>query len=166
MIAALALSLVTSHLMPARQGTLNVIDTGVFVAVSLPVAAFETSERDAELKRRFRVLDGAHEGRLEFLQFDAPHGDELVALMKVSFEAPPTALRVETDLVRDELKLKFLRGAQVETVVLQQERTMAPWLIGAALVAGCVAFLRHRQSSARSQHRPSTHLQETHSLSA
>lgn len=141
----------SAHLMPARQGTLNVIDTGVFVAVSLPTAAFEglgAAERDEELKRRFRVIDGTHAGRVDFLQVDPSHGDELVALMKVSFDAPPGALRVETDLVREELTLKFLRGAQLETVVLREARqqAFAPVLVGVAVAAAVLLLGKRRRA--------------------
>jgi hypothetical protein len=161
---ALALSLLaTAHLMPARQGTLNVIGTGVFVVVSLPAAALErrgagdlTSDElqqdlsliSDQLKRRFRVFDGTHQGRVDYLQFDAQHGDEFVALMKVSFDEPPTALRVETDLVRDELTLKFLRGAQSETVVLHEERAaVTPLLLAAVLLTAFAAWWARRRGS-------------------
>ncbi len=85
--------LAQAHLMPAQQGTLNVLENGVFVVVSLPVSALHGVDAngdgrlsDAELEqqtsavhdqvvREFRIFDGAQPGRIDFLQL-SPEPDE------------------------------------------------------------------------------------------
>jgi len=114
-----------AHMMPAQQGTLNVVGNGVFAALSLPLSALagvdddgdgrlspselrahETLIRD-EVARRVRIGDGDRPGRIDFLQVTAEADDRdpgssagsahFLALMKASFDGPPAALRLETD---------------------------------------------------------------------
>ena len=72
--------------MPAQQGTLNLLDKAVFVAVALPVSALSGVDDDhdgrlsepelqahvadinAQVARRFRLWDGDKAGQLDFLQ--------------------------------------------------------------------------------------------------
>lgn len=114
-----------AHMMPAQQGTLNVLGNAVFAVLSLPVSALSGVDDDGDghlspvelrahevgirdtVTRRVRIADGDRVGRVDFLQLmaDSGHGDsvssagstQFLVLMKTSFDGPPTALRIETD---------------------------------------------------------------------
>lgn len=115
-----------AHLMPAQQGTLNVVGDAVFVVLALPVAALRGVDDDgdgrlspAELARhrealqlqlvqRFRLYDGTQAAAAtvlglsitddDHLASSAAPGRQLVLLMRAGFKAPPQDLRVQTDL--------------------------------------------------------------------
>jgi hypothetical protein len=128
-IAAACVSLVglrvaDAHLMPARQGTINLVDRGAFAVVSLPVSSLhgfdddgdgvmsltELTRHDADLRaeidRRFSIFDGetlAHTERVDLVlspQHDATpdRASEVVALKHATFATPPSDLRVTCDL--------------------------------------------------------------------
>ena len=123
-------ALLWAHLMPAQQGTLNVMDSSVFVAVALPASALSKvdtnhdgrlspaelsahmSEVQAQLTRRFRLFDGEQAGHVDFVQPMAEADERtgsspdtgapyFLALMKFSFSAAPQSLRMQTDLFGD-----------------------------------------------------------------
>jgi hypothetical protein len=160
MLAPIA-SPASAHMMPAHQGTLNVLDTGVFAVISLPatildidddhdgllssheLAAHEAWAR-AEVHRRVQISDGDRAGSVDFLQLTvepdehgsavSPRSADFVVLMKVRFEARPSALRIATDLRGSTgayLTIKAVRGAQTETVTLTPERPVAKVFDGA-----------------------------------
>jgi hydrogenase/urease accessory protein HupE len=113
-----------AHLMPARQGTLEIVDRHVFAVLSVPVSALHGFDDDgdgmmsdaelqahrdalrAEIDRRFAIRDGASTGKVERLDLvlaaqNEPPQDEaeaVVALERVAFAAPPSDLRVACDL--------------------------------------------------------------------
>jgi len=115
-----------AHLMPAQQGTLNILDNAVFAALAIPVSAFTGVDDDGDgrlsqseliahattiqtqLRARFHFADGAQAGRLDLVMptVEADERDSLstagsthmLVLMKSTFAAPPLALRVSTDL--------------------------------------------------------------------
>lgn len=115
-----------AHMMPAQQGTLNVLDNAVFAVFSLPLSAFPGNDDNgdgrlspaevvahaaamqAEIPRRVRLYDGGRAGRADFVQVSAEHDERdslsnagsthLLVLMKTSFDAPPRALRIEADV--------------------------------------------------------------------
>jgi hypothetical protein len=113
-----------AHLMPAGQGTLNVVGDAVFAVVSVPVSALHGFDDDgdgllsmaemerhqdalrAEIDARFALSDGDVAGRTVTLdvvlspQHDsaADRADQLVALKHVRFAAHPTDLRLTCDL--------------------------------------------------------------------
>lgn len=113
-----------AHLMPAHQGTINVVDGGAFAVVSIPVSSLhgfdddgdgvmslpELTRHDAELRaeidRRFAIFDDqtpAQTERVDLVlspQHDATpdRASEVVALKHATFAAPPTDLRVTCDL--------------------------------------------------------------------
>ncbi len=119
----------SAHLMPHQQGTLNVVDAGVFVVLALPLTGLGAVDDDGDgrlstaelgahqaaisdvIARGVRITDAAQPGRLEFLQLSAEvdegdpasvaGGTHVVVLMKVAFPAPPTALRLELDVWGD-----------------------------------------------------------------
>jgi hypothetical protein len=118
-----------AHLMPPQHGTLNLIDSAVFVVMSLPGSALAGVDDDgdgllsaaelgahqsairAAVIRRVRISDGAHPGSVDFFQLNEEHASHdaaappgsthFLALMKVSFAAAPRELRVETDFWGD-----------------------------------------------------------------
>ena len=115
-----------AHLMPAQQGTLNLLDKAVFVAVALPVSALSGVDDDgdgrlsasemqahapaikAQIAQRFRLWDGEQPAQPDFLQVMTEPDERTPApgagapyflvLMKAGFAAAPQALRLETDL--------------------------------------------------------------------
>ncbi|MCE9580617.1 MAG: hypothetical protein K8W52_46280, partial [Deltaproteobacteria bacterium] len=119
----------SAHLMPHQQGTLNVVDGGVFVVLALPLTGLGAIDDDGDgristaelgahraavsdaIVRGVRITDASQVGRLEFLQLSAEEderapgsaagGTHAVVLMKVAFPAPPTALRLELDVWGD-----------------------------------------------------------------
>lgn len=141
--------------MPAQQGTLNLLDNAVFAVVAVPVSALRpgsdvdgdgrmsATELQApglalELQQRLRLLDATQPRRIDFFQLSAEAdeqspasaagGRHFILLAKFSFETPPAALRVETDLfgktaAEQQLTLKATRGKESEVVVLGPHRT-------------------------------------------
>ena len=113
-----------AHLMPAKQGTLNVVDSAVFGVVSVPVSALHGFDDDgdglleirelerhyealsAEVARRFVVSDGDIAATtvhvdlvLSPLHEAAPdRADQVVALEHATFPRPPADLRLACDL--------------------------------------------------------------------
>jgi hypothetical protein len=113
-----------AHLMPARQGTINVVGAGVFVVLSVPASALHGADDDrdgvlsaeeldrheaelrAEVDRRLVVLDGATVARTERVdmilspEHDAKGGraDQIVVLKHAVLDAAPVDLRVRCDL--------------------------------------------------------------------
>ena len=144
-----------AHMMPAQQGTLNVLDNAVFTVLSLPLSAFPGNDDNGdgrlspaevlahaaamqvEIPQRVRLYDGANVGRADFVQVSAEHDERdslsnagsthMLVLMKVSFDAPPRALRIEADVWgmgvgERQLTIKATRGKDVEAVVLSPRR--------------------------------------------
>ena len=114
-----------AHLMPAQQGSLNLLDQAVFAVVAIPVSALpaaidrdrdgrlsaaelQAPEVNAQLLQRMRLFDGEQAGRVDFIQVmaeqdernpaSAAGGSHFILMAKFSFSAPPLALRIETDL--------------------------------------------------------------------
>jgi hydrogenase/urease accessory protein HupE len=111
-------------LLPAKQGTAHVVGDSVFVAISLPVSALHGFDDDgdgvmstrelsdhqaalrAEIERRLILSDGDTRGATVLVNLilspghagPADRADQVVALDHVRFSAPPTHLRVTTDL--------------------------------------------------------------------
>jgi hypothetical protein len=126
--AALALSLgarpAAAHLIPAQQGTVNVVGAGVFTVLSVPASALhgaddngdgtidlaELARHEADLRdeidRRLTVRDGAaiaRTVRVDLMLSPGHEGagdraDQIVALKHAQLDAEPSDLRVETDL--------------------------------------------------------------------
>jgi hydrogenase/urease accessory protein HupE len=116
----------SAHLMPAQQGTLNIVDNTVFTVVSLPASALDgvddnldgrlsADELNAHLDavkqqvaRRLRLRDGEVGGEIEMLmpmaeadERDPPTASgsrNFTLLMKTRFAMAPQALRIDTDL--------------------------------------------------------------------
>lgn len=115
-----------AHLIPAKQGTVNVVGAAVFTVVSVPVAALQRVDADdnhdgvidvheldrheaalrAEIDRRLAIFDGATEARTVRVdlilspQHDSAgdRADQIVALKHAVLDAPPADLRVRCDL--------------------------------------------------------------------
>jgi hypothetical protein len=113
-----------AHLMPAKQGTLNVVDSSVYGVVSIPVSALHGFDDDgdgmlegrelelhedalrAEVGRRFVVSDGDTPGAVQRIDLVlSPEHDatpdragEVIALVHVRFPAAPEDLRLRCDL--------------------------------------------------------------------
>jgi len=113
-----------AHLMPSKQGTLNVVGDSVFAVVSVPVSALHGFDDDgdgllstkelrshlaslqAEVDRRFVVSNGAAVGKTVLInmmlspQHDTAgdKAEQLIVLKHVQLDAPPTDLRLECDL--------------------------------------------------------------------
>ena len=154
-LAVVCASSAMAHMMPAQQGTLNVLDNAVFTVLSLPLSAFPGNDDNGdgrlssaevlahaaamqvEIPQRVRLYDGANVGRADFVQVSAEHDERdslsnagsthMLVLMKVSFDAPPRALRIEADVWgmgvgERQLTIKATRGKDVEAVVLSPRR--------------------------------------------
>lgn len=150
-VLALLAAAAHAHLMPVQQGTLNVLDDAVFEVVALPCSAFTGVDDDADgrlsdlevakheaalvevLSRRYRLFDGSVAGRVELVLVRAEHDERdeastagatsVLVLLKTRFEAPPRALRLETDLFGTEqaarqLTIKATKGAEVDIAVV------------------------------------------------
>ncbi len=113
-----------AHLMPAKQGTVNVVGTGVFAVLSVPASALHDADDDhdgvldvaeldrheaalrAEVDRRLVVLDGetaARTVRVDLILSPAhdaagDRADQIVVLKHAELDAPPADLRVRCDL--------------------------------------------------------------------
>lgn len=124
LVTALSAAPASAHLIPAQQGTVNVVGTSVFAVLSVPVSALTGADDDgdgvvtlteferhegalrAEIDRRLGIRDGdalAETVRVDLIlspQHDAPadRSDQIVALKHARFPAAPRALRVESDL--------------------------------------------------------------------
>jgi len=123
---ALAATTTWAHMMPAQQGTLNIIGNAVFAALSLPVSALDGVDDNAdgrlsrtELAAHTTAIQAAVSSRVRFTNGDTPGRVDLVmpmgepderdstsmlgsthvlVLMKASFDAPPMQLRIDADL--------------------------------------------------------------------
>jgi hydrogenase/urease accessory protein HupE len=113
-----------AHLMPAKQGTVNVVGDGAFVVLSVPVSALHGFDDDgdgllsmtelrahqaevrAEVDRRLVVRDGDVKGETAALDFvlSPAHesrpdlADHVIVLEHARWSAPPTDVRVTCDL--------------------------------------------------------------------
>lgn len=151
--AVLISAAASAHLMPAQQGTLNVVNESVFEVVALPVSAFEGVDDDGdgrlsdaevsaheprlrqEVERGYQLFDGDRAGTLELVLVRAEHDERsddsvagsttLIAMLKTRFEAPPRQLRLETTLfgAGRQLTIKATRGDETEAAVLAPSRT-------------------------------------------
>lgn len=124
---ALVVTLVSTaawaHMMPAQQGTLNIIDHAVFVALSLPVSGLSGVDDNADgrlswpevaahvaaiqgaVSSRIHLSDGETPGRLDLVMPRAEPDERdstslagstsVLVLMKATFGAPPRALRID-----------------------------------------------------------------------
>ena len=182
---ALVVTLVSTaawaHMMPAQQGTLNIIDNAVFAALSLPVSGLSGVDDNADgrlswpevaahvaaiqsaVSSRIRLTDGKTPGRLDLVMPRAEPDERdstslagstsMLVLMKVTFEEPPRALRIDATFFgtkpgERQLTIKATRGTEAEAVVLTPARTThaffrAPWqvlrdyvVVGAAHILG------------------------------
>ena len=123
-LATLLVSPAWAHLMPAQQGTLNVVDNAVFAVLALPASLVPMADRngdgrlsDAELRAQApaiqrRVTDGlrlfnaagtpqAEDGVVVLVNLLAepePESTHFLALLKFQFSVMPTALSLDTDL--------------------------------------------------------------------
>jgi hydrogenase/urease accessory protein HupE len=111
-----------AHLMPAQQGTLNLVGRNVFVVLSLPAAAVPEADADhdgrlsaaeipahaalisARVAQGLRLDDGRQQAQVDFIDL-LPEPDErsprssagaahLAVLMKLHFAAEPQVLRL------------------------------------------------------------------------
>ena len=124
--ACLAASTALAHLMPAQQGTINVLDNAAFVVLSLPLSAMlgnddngdgrlspsevarHATTMQADVARRVRLYDGDIAARADFVQVSADAderdpqsltgGRHFIVLMRAGFDAPPRALRIDANL--------------------------------------------------------------------
>jgi hypothetical protein len=113
-----------AHLMPAGQGTLNVVGNAVFSVLSVPVSALHDFDDDGdgllslkelekhhralhdEIDRRFVVSDGDREGstvRVDLVLSPRDEGPydragEVVALKHTTFAEPPADVFLKCDL--------------------------------------------------------------------
>jgi hypothetical protein len=108
-----------AHMMPAQQGTVNILGKSAFVVVSVPVAALDTRNDDdrdgslsdseitthqtdllAEIGRRFRIFNGAERGVFVpvLARAEADDHRHVTMLFKADFSVEPVDLRLETDL--------------------------------------------------------------------
>lgn len=143
----------SAHLMPAQQGTLNVVHDAVFEVVAFPVSAFEGVDDDGDgrlsdaevatheqqltqaVSRHYRLFDGDVAGALELVLVRAEHDERsddstagsttLIAMLKTRFASPPRHLRLETTLLGagHQLTIKATRGAETEAAVLTPMKT-------------------------------------------
>ena len=150
--AVLISAAASAHLMPAQQGTLNIVDESIFEVVALPVSAFvgvdddgdgrlsdaEVSAHEEQLTkaigRGYRLFDADVAGTLELVLVRAEHDERsddsaagsttVIAMLKTRFSAPPRQLRLETTLFGDgrQLTIKATRGAESEAAVLTPTR--------------------------------------------
>lgn len=144
-----------AHLMPAGQGTVNLQGNSAFVVISIPVSALVQVDdsgdgrlSDSELERHcaavesqvawgVRLFSGASQGRLDFVQIGPDHAatgaaseagaQQLVALLKIDFPAPPAQLGIIFNLfgartAEQQVSIKALRAGQTDVVVLTPER--------------------------------------------
>lgn len=113
-----------AHLLPAQQGTLNVVGDSVFVALSIPVSTLQGFDDDqegllsatelerhqvrlqADIDRRLSVRNDSQTGRTVLLNLmlspahdqTGDRADQLIALKHVQFVAEPRQLVLVTDL--------------------------------------------------------------------
>jgi hydrogenase/urease accessory protein HupE len=129
-VALFVLGLTTAqaaaHMMPAQQGTLNVLDNAVYAVLSLPVGSLRAVDDDGDgrlssseiarhygeirdaVTRGIRVSDGGRFGRIDFLQVAADPDERdsgssagsthFLVLAKFGFDRAPVALRLETTM--------------------------------------------------------------------
>lgn len=123
-LISLHASVAWAHLMPAQQGTLNILGDSVFEVVAVPVSALRAPQFDEDgdgrlsdaevtghqedlqrvISSRFRLAGGV----LEFVQVRAEHDERselsslgamhVIALLKTRFVATPSSPTLETDL--------------------------------------------------------------------
>lgn len=151
----LATEVASAHLIPAKQGTVNVVGDAVFVVLSVPISALADVDDDrngtvdvaelerheatlrAEIDRRLMITDGnvaATTVRLDLMlspQHDATrdHGDQIIALKHVKLDAAPRDLRVRCDLfgaAESEKDLKLTATRHPETGTETEIAVLAP----------------------------------------
>ena len=151
----LAASPAWAHLMPAQQGTLNVLGNAVFAALSLPVSVFAGADDDGdgrlsaaelraheamlrtEIARHVHITDGDAAGSLDLVMpmaepderdsTSATGSTHVLVLLKVTFRAPPTSLRIATDAFgplagERQLTIKATRDGAAEVAILSPVR--------------------------------------------
>jgi hypothetical protein len=146
---ALPLRRAEAHLLPAGQGTVNVVGAGLFAAVSVPASAFHGADDDgdgtldvaelqrheealrAEADRRLLLFDGATPARTVRVdlvlspEHDATGGraDRVVVLKHAELDAPPEDLRVRCDLfgARDSERRLTITGTRRPAAVKETE---------------------------------------------
>ena len=145
---ALMMSLnAAAHMMPAQQGTVNIVDKDIFVVVSLPISAFKQIDDDgnralnnSELTQNFSAIErevtarltmrsATEVGKLDTLQVMLEPGvgredsKNLLIMMKRSFLNPPDALSIQTDLfgtqaAEQQITIKATRDQENEVLIL------------------------------------------------
>ena len=112
-----------AHMMPAQQGTVNLVDKAAFVVLSLPVSALTLSNNtidanhdgllsaqelqlhhtkiEQQVIQRVRLYDGKHAGTVDFIQVNAEAGEQ----NQSAHSASNTALGASQFLVL--LKISF-----------------------------------------------------------
>jgi hydrogenase/urease accessory protein HupE len=135
-----------AHLMPPKQGTVNIVGDAAFAVLSVPLSALHGAddhgdrvldlgelrrhlpELRAEVDRRFVISDGTTSGETVTVdlvlspEHESPtdRAQHLVALKHVRFPAPPEHLRVSCDL--------FGRGPQETELTITATRHPASGL--------------------------------------
>jgi hydrogenase/urease accessory protein HupE len=142
-----------AHLMPASRGTISIKGNNVYAVQSVPVSALTGFDKNgdtlidqSELAQSYETLKAQISGRIIFSAQgvseveaetflvsvagsehpDAP-SNYIVALTAKAYSAPPTKLRLTTDLFgatqsEQRLELSATYGDQTELVVLTPER--------------------------------------------
>jgi hypothetical protein len=147
-LAALCAPPAWAHLMPAQQGTLNVVGNAVFVVLALPASLVPQADTDGDgrlsqaelhthatvaqqrVTRGIRLSNAAgtpqaEDGEVALINLLAePEATHFLALVKYQFRTEPTALELETDLfgpqeAEQQLTLKVSRGDTTEAAVLR-----------------------------------------------
>jgi hypothetical protein len=138
---------VNAHLMVEQRGTINIVDEGAFIVVSVPVAAFPGIDDDgdglvsaaelrshykdisADVQRRLQLRSGAGSLPLEGLLINSAkdHTEEpsaqLVVMGRFALGSEQSELRVRTSLfgrTATERKIQILarRGADSKVLIL------------------------------------------------
>lgn len=156
----------SAHMMPAQQGTLNVVNDGVFVVLALPTSVVPQADTNgddklsedeirantpmvvARLRSGFQMRakaggPGTEEGQVVLVNPMAEAEDEkhFVVLMKFQFSQPPLALELHTNLfgpreAEQQLTLKATRGKEVDVAILRPRHATHQFFRGPLQVFG------------------------------
>ena len=152
-----------AHLLPAQQGTLNVVGTSVFAAVSIPVSALQGFDDDhdgllsavelqahlaglqADIDRRWAVRNGEQLGRTVLLNLmlspaheqSSDRADQLIALKHVQFDAEPKQLVLFSDL--------FGSGSDAQQIAIKATRGASDAASGGKEVEAAILTPRHTE---------------------
>ena len=120
-----------AHLMPAQQGTINLLDNAAFIVISLPVSALASDPQidgnhdgrlsEAELQvhrakiaqqltQRLRLFDGAEAGKVDFIQINTEpdeRADHINPIAAPNASVSPNAPGAKQFLVL--MKISFAR---------------------------------------------------------